>query len=313
MIIPELPSYLSELGGEDYKGLIIALFALTAGLSRPFSGKLTDRWGRVPVMIYGCVICIISGFLYPIFTSVVGFFLIRVFHGLSTGFKPTATAAFIGDIAPIARRGEAMGIFGVFGVTGMALGPVIGPIISKAFGINTLFYVSTAFGMLSVLVLMGMKETLAKPEPFRFSMLKVKFSEVYEPRVWAPVILMILSVYAFGAILTVVPDLTDHIPDAENRGIFFLYMTFSSLILRFVAGKASDRLGRVNMLLVGGLVLIISMFYLGIADSYFDLTIAALIFGIGTGISTPSIYAWNIDLSDPKFLGRAMAMLYIGL
>jgi len=86
-----------------------------------------------------------------------------------------------------------MGIFGVFGVTGMALGPVIGPIISKAFGINTLFYVSTAFGMLSVLVLMGMKETLAKPEPFRFSMLKVKFSEVYEPRVWAPVILMILS------------------------------------------------------------------------------------------------------------------------
>ena len=53
MIIPELPAYLTSLGGEDYKGLIIGLFTLTAGISRPFSGKLTDTIGRVPVMIIG--------------------------------------------------------------------------------------------------------------------------------------------------------------------------------------------------------------------------------------------------------------------
>jgi MFS family permease len=46
MMVPELPSYLTSLGGEDYKGLIIALFTLSAGLSRPFSGKLTDRLGE---------------------------------------------------------------------------------------------------------------------------------------------------------------------------------------------------------------------------------------------------------------------------
>ncbi len=50
MLIPELPSYLSNLGGSEYKGLIIALFTLTAGLSRPFSGKLTDTIGRKPVL-----------------------------------------------------------------------------------------------------------------------------------------------------------------------------------------------------------------------------------------------------------------------
>lgn len=53
MMIPELPGYLTLLGGAEYKGLIIALFTLMAGISRPFSGKLTDTVGRVPVMIFG--------------------------------------------------------------------------------------------------------------------------------------------------------------------------------------------------------------------------------------------------------------------
>ena len=54
MIIPELPAFLTSLGGEDYKGLIIALFTLTAGISRPFSGKLADTIGRVPIILFVC-------------------------------------------------------------------------------------------------------------------------------------------------------------------------------------------------------------------------------------------------------------------
>ncbi|HEY1055736.1 MAG TPA: MFS transporter, partial [Emticicia sp.] len=57
MLIPELPDYLSKLGGAESKGLIISLFTLTAGLSRPFSGRLTDRIGRVPVMAFGSLVC----------------------------------------------------------------------------------------------------------------------------------------------------------------------------------------------------------------------------------------------------------------
>ena len=91
MMIPELPDYLTKLGGAEYKGLIIALFTLMAGISRPFSGKLTDTIGRVPVMIFGSLVCVVCSLLYPVLTSVAGFLLLRFFHGFSTGFKPTAT------------------------------------------------------------------------------------------------------------------------------------------------------------------------------------------------------------------------------
>ena len=77
MIIPELPAYLTSLGGEDYKGLIISLFTITAGLSRPFSGKLADTIGRMPVMVIGTLVCVVCSLFYPILSSVGGFLLLR--------------------------------------------------------------------------------------------------------------------------------------------------------------------------------------------------------------------------------------------
>ena len=94
MMIPELPAFLTSMGGEDYKGLIISLFTLSAGLSRPISGKLTDTIGRIPVMVIGTLVCVVCSLLYPLLTTVAGFLLLRFIHGFSTGFKPTATTAF---------------------------------------------------------------------------------------------------------------------------------------------------------------------------------------------------------------------------
>src|SRR6478752_1384780 len=77
MIIPELPDYLTRLGGADYKGLIISLFTLTAMISRPFSGKLADTIGRVPVMIFGAAVCFVCSLFYPIIATLFGFFTLR--------------------------------------------------------------------------------------------------------------------------------------------------------------------------------------------------------------------------------------------
>src|SRR6185369_4005720 len=100
MIIPELPEFLTKLGGADYKGLIISLFTLTAMISRPFSGKLADTIGRVPVMIIGAAVCFVCSLFYPIIATLSGFFILRLVHGFSTGFSPTGSTAFLADIIP---------------------------------------------------------------------------------------------------------------------------------------------------------------------------------------------------------------------
>lgn len=180
MIIPELPSYLSSLGGEDYKGLIISLFTLTAGLSRPFSGKLADKIGRIPVMIFGAVVCIITSLLYPILGSVAGFLLLRFIRGFSTGFTPTGISAYVADIIPFYRRGEAMGIQSLFGSLGMAAGPAGGGYIAAVWGINPLFYASSFVAFLSIVILLNLKETVQNKERLNSSHFKLKKHEIIE-------------------------------------------------------------------------------------------------------------------------------------
>ena len=49
--------------------LTYRFFTMTALLSRPFSGKLTDTWGRIPVMVVGAAVTAIVSLFYPFFLS----------------------------------------------------------------------------------------------------------------------------------------------------------------------------------------------------------------------------------------------------
>jgi MFS family permease len=312
MLIPELPAYLSAMGGASYKGLIIALFTLTAGLSRPFSGKLTDTIGRVPIMAVGSLVCFVCGFLYPVLTTIAGFLFLRLIHGFSTGFKPTATAAYVADLVPVNRWGEAMGVHGLCFSTGMAIGPAIGSAITDHFSINILFYCSSLFALLSIGILANMKETLADKKKFKFSHLKIARKDIIEQRVIPAALITLLSYVSYGAILTVIGDWSKHL-GTSNKGLFFMIFTIASLVIRFVAGKASDKYGRVLIIKISLVLLASALFMIGLANSSVVLMGASVLYGIATGMLSPAANAWTIDLSDPQHRGKAMATMYIAL
>lgn len=312
MIIPELPNYLSSLGGAEYKGLIIALFTLTAGISRPFSGKLTDRWGRVPVMAIGSIVCFICGFLYPILTSVAGFLFLRLIHGFSTGFKPTSTSAYVADLVPQKRWGEALGMHGLAFSIGTAVGPAIGSAIFEAFGINIMFYCSSLMALLSIIIVINMKETLAKKQKFNLSMLKINRKDIIEWRALPAGIVTFLSYTAYGVILTLIPDWSEYL-GIKNKGLFFLAFTIASVLIRFVSGKVSDRYGRPKVIVVGLIIIAIALVAIGMGNSFVGMMIGASIYGAGTGILSPAVNAWTIDLSLSEHRGKAVATMYISL
>lgn len=312
MLIPELPAYLTAMGGASYKGLIIALFTLTAGISRPFSGKLTDTIGRVPVMAVGSIVCFVCGFLYPVLTSIAGFLFLRLLHGFSTGFKPTATAAYVADLVPSGKWGEAMGVHGVCFSTGLAIGPAIGSEITAHFSINYLFYCSSIFALLSIVILAKMKETLPNKQKFTFSHLKINAKEIIEWRVIPSSLIILWSYVSYGAILTVISDWSKHL-GTGNKGLFFMVFTISSLLIRFIAGKVSDRYGRVVIIKLSLGLLMIALLGIGLANSSFILMLASAIYGVATGMLSPSATAWTIDLSRPKHRGKAVATMYIFL
>lgn len=312
MIIPELPSYLTSLGGAEYKGLIISLFTLTAGISRPFSGKLTDKWGRVPVMAVGSVVCLICGFLYPVLSSVSGFLFLRLVHGFSTGFKPTATSAYVADIIPQERWGEALGMHGLCFSIGGALGPALGGWVVNAYGIDVMFYSSSFLAFLSIVIVANMKETLEAKEKLHRSMFFIGKKDIIDRGALPAGIITFFSYTAFGLILTLIPDWSQYL-GAANKGIFFTAFTVASVMMRFGAGKVSDRYGRTNVILVGLIITSIALFVISEGTTVNMLLTGAAVYGMGTGILSPAINAWTIDLSDPQHRGKAIATMYISM
>jgi MFS family permease len=110
----------------------------------------------------------------------------------------------------------------------------------------------------------------------------------------------------------VISDWSKHL-GTSNKGLFFMVFTLTSLLIRFVAGKASDRYGRPVILKISLFLLAISLFWIAISDSSVMLMSASALYGVATGMLSPTATAWTVDLSDPLHRGKAMATMYIAL
>ncbi len=312
MMIPELPSFLEGLGGGDYKGLIIALFTLTAGLSRPFSGKLTDVVGRKPIIIFGMTVCVICSALYPILTTVAGFLILRLAHGFSTGFSPTAITAYVSDIVPVHRRGEAMGIIGVSINLGSSITPPLGSFLANSYGMNAMFFASSFIAILSMLMLLRIKETIDHPIAFHPRILRLHRHDIISRSAIFPALVCGLAYMGFGAIITITPDQCDFM-GMDNRGLYFTSFTMCSVLSRLVAGRLSDRIGRIPVMRFAVVLLAIAYYTFGQAETPYGLLAASGFVGFSLGIAIPAVFAWTVDRSEDLTRGKSIATLYIGL
>jgi MFS family permease len=210
------------------------------------------------------------------------------------------------------RRGEAIGILTMGYTVGMSLGPLVGSFMVDHYSYNAMFYTSSAFALGSVVILYNIKETLPSPKKFRFSILRLKPNELFVKSSIKPAIILLLLSFASGCTLTLAPDLSDNV-GLHNKGLFFAIYTATSLVIRVLAGKSSDKYGRVPVLIVSSFTLVVAMLILAFAHSEWMLVTGSAIFGLSWGMNGPTITAWTVDLALPAMRGRAVASMYIAL
>jgi len=312
LILPELNSFITELGGADKKGLIITLFTISAAISRPFSGKLTDTIGRKKVIYFGIFFSMLISWIYPFSFSVFFFLILRFLHGFSAGFTPTGTTALLTDLIPASKRGQAMGIWGTFISLGFGVGQFSGSWIGINFGMDALFLIAGFISVISGLFLLRVEETLEKPEKFDGSQLKVNWKDVIEPSVVPAAVVMMLTASCSGIIFVLAPDISGFL-GIENKGFFFGYYVMSTIFVRLFSSSLSDRIGRRETMLIGVCILLVSMILLSRVDSYNSFVLAAIVFGLATGVSSPTLFAWTADLSHIKRRGVGAGTIFIAL
>jgi MFS family permease len=312
LILPELNGFISQLGGAKFKGSIIFLFAIAAGLSRPFAGKLADLIGRKRTIYVGIAIALVTSLCYPIM-SLLGFFmLLRFVHGLSAGFAPTGSTALLTDILPAGKKGAAMGLWGTFISLGIGIGQALGSSIFSVSNFDILFLCSAAFAVIALLFIFPIKETLAIQQRFSWQQLYIKKEDVLEPDVKPAAFIMLLTAISSGVIFVLSSDFAGYL-GIQNKGYFFGIYVLSTIAIRLLFSSISDRIGRRKTMLFGCSLLAVGMIWIGLANSVASYTAGAIIFGLATGISSPTLFAWTADLSPIHRRGTGAGTLFIAL
>jgi MFS family permease len=281
---------ISRGGSESDIGIIMGAFALSAVLCRPWVSEMIDRIGRKRSYTVGCAILAILPLTYLLFHGDLSQFyvpliIVRILHGIGLAICFTTAFTYIADIVPKGRLNEGIGMFGVTGLTGLALGPALGEIIIRNYGFSLFFL--TASGM----AILGFMLHLKLPESFagEHDELSQSFFSVFRFR---RITIVVLLAFLFGIALAASSSFVS--PFAKEQDVAFISLYFiayssAAVITRLLGGRLADRIGEYRIIpfalvLTGG-----GLFALTLLGGNMLLIFSGIMSGCGHGFLFPSL------------------------
>ena len=301
LLLSVLPLYLHGWGLTDAAiGVLLALMSAVAFLCRPFAGWLADGLGRKPFVVAGIGGLFLSTLGLPFAGSVLPFALLRLLNGAGWGNLTSNANTLAGEMAPPRRRGEALGLYTMAGSVALAGGPAVGLTLAGALGYADAFWIATALAGLGVVgaLLLPTRAVVRRPLP------RPGPRTLLAREAIGPALVLLLHATMYGGLITFLPLLARE-RQLGNPGLFFAVYAVALMVLRGVAGRLSDRYGRVPVIVPGLLCGSASLLLLAASTGLAEMLGAALLFAGAMGLVQPPALAWGMDLSPAR---RAVAM-----
>ncbi|MGO9178655.1 MAG: MDR family MFS transporter [Candidatus Limnocylindrales bacterium] len=147
---PVLPRIVTDLQGANYYTWVVTAYLLTSTVTIPVYGKLSDLYGRRPLLMIGIVLFLIGSALSGLSQTMWQLIAFRAVQGLGAGALFPISLAVIGDLFTPAERGKYQGLFGaVFGVA-FLVGPFLGGFLTDNISWHWVFYVNLPVGLVSL-------------------------------------------------------------------------------------------------------------------------------------------------------------------
>lgn len=306
IVLPLLPFYATELGaGPVAVGLVIGSFSAMQFALAPIWGRVSDRFGRRPVLVFGLFG---SGISYVVFglAGTVGVLLLsRVIAGAMGANIPVAQA-YVADTTSEEGRARGMGLIGVAFGLGFVLGPALGGVLSQwGYGVPGFFAAGLSL-VAAAVAFFALPESLP-PEKRRGggdsaggeAALRALGRRVRELReavsradLRDPIGAFFVGTLGFAAFTTTFPLLLEG-PlgmSSVDAGWYFAFLGLvSALVQGGLIGPAVDRLGERRVAAVGAAVMAVGLVTLGWAEGTVPLLGSLAVVGAGFGFMTPSL------------------------
>jgi len=149
-----LPTIMTKLGGNDLYTWVVTIYLLASTVTVPIYGKLSDMYGRKPLLLTGVSLFLIGSVLAGLSQNVAQLIIFRGIQGLGAGALFPIALATIGDLYSAKERGRYQGLFGaVFGIASL-VGPALGGWLTDTFSWHLIFYVNLPIGLISIAIIL---------------------------------------------------------------------------------------------------------------------------------------------------------------
>ena len=162
LILPLLPFYADTFGASPtLVGLLLGANALSQLVGAPIIGRLSDRYGRRPLLLVSIAGTLISFVLLGLANSLVMLFISRILDGLLGG-NISLAQAYITDVTDEKERASGLGLIGAGFGLGFMIGPALGGFLSGGVNYNLPAFVAAGMAALNLLgVFIWLPESLS--------------------------------------------------------------------------------------------------------------------------------------------------------
>jgi MFS family permease len=309
LLFPIMPLYAASLGGTVTQvALAVAIQPYVTAITQLPIAILSDRLGRRTVLITGLVAFILSYLAYA-FTSTMGVLIaVRIVNGLAAAAFYPAASAMVVDIAPKEKLGEALGLFTTGTQLGSMIGPTLGGLLLQHYNYRVTFLSSVAISLAGLLFALSKLKHVSEGSVVS---LRESFSLRWLGKRECIVsmtsnLLITIGLASFIAFLPLYgPEININVAQV---GLIITTIYIGSVLPRFLAGRLSDRLGRIPIILAGLLLCALGVFPFFFLSKAIPMHLAAFIFGVGIGSAYPACAALIADKAPFTMRGFAMGI-----
>jgi len=303
IVIPLLPFFGEHFNASpDVVTLLLATYSITQLISAPILGRLSDRYGRRPILLFSLLGSIITYVWLGFAETLMMLFIARAFNGLMAGNIATAFA-YIADITTPENRAKGMGVIGAAFGLGFIMGPAIGGILAGPDAANANFQLpALCAAVLSaiafIIAVVKLKESLSDEIRAKIAQQGPRkhwqsfFETLSRPRLGLLIILSFLCTFVFAGMETTFAMWTrrEFNWGPEQNGYLFAFLgIISAMIQGGLIGRLSKKFGEGKLVIIGALCLGVGIGLIPLCSTVPMLMGATTILAIGFALSTPSL------------------------
>lgn len=298
ILIPILPVFAIKILGVDETaiGITIAIYSLTQFFFNPIFGKLSDKFGRRPLIV---ISLLLNAFGYILFAFTHSFWMLlisRIIAGIG-GSSIGVAQAFIADVTTREERSKGMGLIGAAFGLGFVFGPLIGGLLAE-YGYMITGFASAGFSIIAfVLTLVLLPESnlnratavLNKRKILDVAAIKKIFQKPDLALLITLFLMLTFSVANIYGTFALLGFKIYNFTDRQNGYMFGIVGLSSAIVQGGLLRIARKYFNQQKLITFGSIFMMIGLFLIPFGGSFLGLAIIVILLSIGTGSLQPTL------------------------